>query len=182
MHSWCTTDAEKQWKGRPRQVQPVSYKWMADDNLTGCFSQSQNRGQCFPNGIKSIYRYNKGSQPISNRAYPGIYSCCQNLVIIYTIALSQAQDIFLALPASPGCLRCEWRHISVIIKPGICYYLNLPAAPYLLAIAFEVPNGKGKGTFIWEPLSTWESIFDWKGKSNELILLYDELSKQFLPK
>jgi len=49
-------------------------------------------------------------------------------------------------------------------------------------IAFEVPNGKGKGTFIWEPLSTWESIFDWKGKSNELILVYDKLSKQFLSK
>jgi beta-galactosidase len=49
-------------------------------------------------------------------------------------------------------------------------------------IAFEVPGGKGKGTFIWEPLSTWESIFDWKGKSNDLILKYDELSKQFLSK
>jgi beta-galactosidase len=49
-------------------------------------------------------------------------------------------------------------------------------------IAFELPKGKGKGTFIWEPLSTWESIFDWQGKSNELILQYDQLSKQFLAK
>ena len=47
-------------------------------------------------------------------------------------------------------------------------------------IAFSLPNGKGKGTCIWEPLNTWEKIFDDKGKSNELILMYDEFSKQFL--
>jgi beta-galactosidase len=46
-------------------------------------------------------------------------------------------------------------------------------------IAFEVINGKGKGTCIWEPLSTWEKIFDEKGKSNDLIAIYDEISKQF---
>jgi arabinogalactan endo-1,4-beta-galactosidase len=49
-------------------------------------------------------------------------------------------------------------------------------------IAFEVPGGKGKGTCIWEPLSTWESVFDWQGKSKELILVYDTISKQFLGK
>jgi beta-galactosidase len=47
-------------------------------------------------------------------------------------------------------------------------------------IAFELPNGRGKGTCIWEPLSTWESIFDKEGKSNDLLLVYDDLSKQFL--
>ena len=47
-------------------------------------------------------------------------------------------------------------------------------------IAFELPDGRGKGTCIWEPLSTWESIFDKNGKSNDLILLYDEMSKQFM--
>jgi beta-galactosidase len=49
-------------------------------------------------------------------------------------------------------------------------------------IAFGLPNGKGKGTCIWEPLSTWESIFDKDGKSNDLMLLYDDMSKQFLAK
>ncbi len=49
-------------------------------------------------------------------------------------------------------------------------------------IAFEADNGKGKGTCIWEPLSTWEKFFDRDGKSNELILVYDEISKQFLGK
>ena len=49
-------------------------------------------------------------------------------------------------------------------------------------IAFEVEGGRGKGTCIWEPLNTWEKIFDENGKSNDLLLIYDELSKQFLQK
>lgn len=47
-------------------------------------------------------------------------------------------------------------------------------------IAFEVPGGKGKGTCIWEPLSTWESFFDRDGKSNKYLNVYDEISKQYL--
>ena len=47
-------------------------------------------------------------------------------------------------------------------------------------IAFELPNGKGKGTCIWEPLSTWESIFDRDGKSNDFMKMYDEISKKFI--
>jgi beta-galactosidase len=47
-------------------------------------------------------------------------------------------------------------------------------------IVFELQNGKGKGTCIWEPLSTWEKIFDSDGKSNKLLLIYDELSKKYL--
>ncbi len=49
-------------------------------------------------------------------------------------------------------------------------------------IAFELPDGKGKGTCIWEPLSTWERIFDNDGKSNELIKVYDELKNKYLDK
>ena len=49
-------------------------------------------------------------------------------------------------------------------------------------IAFNLPNDKGKGTMIWEPLNTWEKIFDEKGNSNDLILAYDEISKKFLIK
>ena len=47
-------------------------------------------------------------------------------------------------------------------------------------LAFELPGGKGKGTCIWEPLSTWESIFDKDGKSNEFMKLYDKISKKYL--
>lgn len=47
-------------------------------------------------------------------------------------------------------------------------------------IAFELPNGKGKGTCIWEPLNTWEKVFDNDGKSNELMKMYDEISKQYI--
>ncbi len=49
-------------------------------------------------------------------------------------------------------------------------------------IAFEVPNGRGKGTCIWEPLSTWEKVFENDGKANSLLAVYDEISKQFLLK
>jgi len=49
-------------------------------------------------------------------------------------------------------------------------------------ISFNLPNDLGKGTFIWEPLNTWEKIFDDKGNSNALILIYDEISKKFLKK
>jgi beta-galactosidase len=49
-------------------------------------------------------------------------------------------------------------------------------------LAFDVFNNKGKGTCIWEPLNTWEKVFDEKGNSNELITVYDEISKKFLKK
>jgi beta-galactosidase len=48
-------------------------------------------------------------------------------------------------------------------------------------IAFNLPGDKGTGTFIWEPLSTWESVFDNAGKSNELLNVYDEISNKFIP-
>lgn len=46
-------------------------------------------------------------------------------------------------------------------------------------IAFTLRRDDMKGTFIWEPLSTWESIFDREGKSKELINEYDEISKEY---
>jgi beta-galactosidase len=47
-------------------------------------------------------------------------------------------------------------------------------------LAFELPGGKGKGTCIWEPLSTWEKIFDTDGKSNAFMAMYDDISKKFI--
>jgi len=47
-------------------------------------------------------------------------------------------------------------------------------------LGFELPNGRGKGTCIWEPLSTWEKVFNSDGKSNDYIKLYDEISKKYL--
>ena len=49
-------------------------------------------------------------------------------------------------------------------------------------IVFNLPNNKGKGTAIWEPLSTWEKIFDVDGKANNFILIYNKVSKQFVSK
>lgn len=47
-------------------------------------------------------------------------------------------------------------------------------------IVFNLPGNKGKGTFIWEPLNTWEAVFDHNGKTNDLLLIYDQLKQQFL--
>ncbi|WP_207425607.1 glycosyl hydrolase 53 family protein [Pedobacter sp. SYSU D00535] len=47
-------------------------------------------------------------------------------------------------------------------------------------IAFNVPGGKGVGTFIWEPLNTWEAVFDRSGKSNELLDVYPEIAEKYL--
>lgn len=46
-------------------------------------------------------------------------------------------------------------------------------------IAFTVPNGKAVGSFIWEPISTWESIFDRDGKSNAYMNIYPGIAKQY---
>lgn len=47
-------------------------------------------------------------------------------------------------------------------------------------IAFSIPNKKMRGTFIWEPLNTWERIFEKDGKSNALIDIYPELSQKWI--
>jgi beta-galactosidase len=47
-------------------------------------------------------------------------------------------------------------------------------------IAFSIAGNKMEGTFIWEPLSTWESIFDLDGKANHFIKFYDEIKNEFL--
>lgn len=46
-------------------------------------------------------------------------------------------------------------------------------------IAFNLPDGKIKGTFIWEPLNTWEFIFNKDGKANELLKLYPSIAKKY---
>jgi beta-galactosidase len=47
-------------------------------------------------------------------------------------------------------------------------------------IAFSLPDGKGKGTCVWEPLNTWEAVFDKDGKANAMMWKYDEISKMVL--
>ncbi|HSZ86570.1 MAG TPA: glycosyl hydrolase 53 family protein [Puia sp.] len=37
-------------------------------------------------------------------------------------------------------------------------------------IEFNLPNDKGTGTFIWEPLNTWEQIFNKKGMGKDSLL------------
>jgi beta-galactosidase len=47
-------------------------------------------------------------------------------------------------------------------------------------IVFDLPDGKGKGTCIWEPLSTWESFFDKDGKSNDYLRMYDVMYDKYI--
>ncbi|CAN5169005.1 hypothetical protein BH09BAC6_BH09BAC6_00840 [soil metagenome] len=51
--------------------------------------------------------------------------------------------------------------------------------PEVNDIAFTVPNGKAVGTFIWEPLSTWEGVFDRSGKSNEYMNAYPVIARKY---
>lgn len=46
-------------------------------------------------------------------------------------------------------------------------------------IAFSIPGNQLEGTFIWEPLSTWEAIFDKDGKANHFIEDYDQIKKDY---
>jgi beta-galactosidase len=47
-------------------------------------------------------------------------------------------------------------------------------------IAFNVPDGKAVGSFIWEPISSWEGIFDRQGKSNDYLdVVYPEIAKKY---
>lgn len=46
-------------------------------------------------------------------------------------------------------------------------------------IAFTAPGNKAVGSFIWEPLSTWESVFDRDGKSNAYMNVYPGIAKKY---
>jgi arabinogalactan endo-1,4-beta-galactosidase len=52
-------------------------------------------------------------------------------------------------------------------------------------IAFNVPNRKAAGSFIWEPLSSWEGIFDADYKNKEfkandfMNVVYPEIAKKY---
>jgi len=46
-------------------------------------------------------------------------------------------------------------------------------------IVFNLPDNKGWGTCIWEPLNTWESVFDRSGKANDLMKIYDDVRQQY---
>ncbi|MEO6167095.1 MAG: glycosyl hydrolase 53 family protein [Chitinophagales bacterium] len=47
-------------------------------------------------------------------------------------------------------------------------------------LAFNLPKGTIKGTFIWEPLNTWEEIFDKNGEAIDYLLnVYPALAKKY---
>jgi arabinogalactan endo-1,4-beta-galactosidase len=53
--------------------------------------------------------------------------------------------------------------------------------PEVNEIAFTVPNGKAVGSFIWEPISSWEGIFERDGKANDYLnVVYREIAKKYV--
>ncbi|RYZ22059.1 MAG: DUF4982 domain-containing protein [Chitinophagaceae bacterium] len=46
-------------------------------------------------------------------------------------------------------------------------------------ITFNLPDGRGVGTFIWEPLNTWEAVFDRNGKPTPYLRQYDEIRNRY---
>lgn len=49
-------------------------------------------------------------------------------------------------------------------------------------ITFTAPGDEAVGSFIWEPLSTWEGIFDKDGKANAYIDVYPQIAGKYLKK
>lgn len=47
-------------------------------------------------------------------------------------------------------------------------------------LVFNLPENRGNGTCIWEPLNTWSRIFDREGRSLEVIDVYDDLRSEYL--
>lgn len=50
------------------------------------------------------------------------------------------------------------------------------------SLVFNLPDNRGQGTCIWEPLNTWSRVFDAEGRSLDNLLIYDEMSRQYLNK
>lgn len=47
-------------------------------------------------------------------------------------------------------------------------------------IVFSLPDHKGLGTFIWEPLNTWEALFDRQGAAKDSLLnIYLQVARQY---
>jgi hypothetical protein len=49
-------------------------------------------------------------------------------------------------------------------------------------ITFNLPDNRGKGTFIWEPLNTWEAVFERNGAANKYMELFDVITKEYIKK
>ena len=47
-------------------------------------------------------------------------------------------------------------------------------------LVFNLPDNRGNGTAIWEPLNTWSRILDRQGNTLDEILIYDEMAKKYL--
>ena len=47
-------------------------------------------------------------------------------------------------------------------------------------LVFNLPDNRGNGTCIWEPLNTWSRVFDEDGNAMENLGIYDEMNATYL--
>jgi len=47
-------------------------------------------------------------------------------------------------------------------------------------MVFNLPDDRGNGTCIWEPLNTWSKVFDRDGQPLEELYYYDEISQKYM--
>lgn len=47
-------------------------------------------------------------------------------------------------------------------------------------MVFKLPDDRGNGTCIWEPLNTWSRVFDREGQPLEELYYYDEISQKYM--
>ncbi len=47
-------------------------------------------------------------------------------------------------------------------------------------LVFNLPDNRGNGTAIWEPLNTWSRFIDRNGNATDEIKIYDEMSAKYL--
>jgi beta-galactosidase len=47
-------------------------------------------------------------------------------------------------------------------------------------MVFNLPDDRGNGTCIWEPLNTWSKVFDDNGQPLKELYYYDEIQQEFM--
>jgi beta-galactosidase len=77
-------------------------------------------------------------------------------------------------------LRYNLQDISLHYQKAVIVVEYSQLKKEIADIVFNLPDNMGKGTAIWEPLNTWEAVFDKEGKANAFLLKYDDISKKYL--
>jgi arabinogalactan endo-1,4-beta-galactosidase len=72
-------------------------------------------------------------------------------------------------------LKNNMADLATRYKQDLCLVEYSECKKEVNEVVSHLPGNKGLGTFIWEPLNTWEAVFDKEGRANRLLEIYDEL-------